>query len=365
MRIGILTVPFNNNYGGFLQAFALKYILTELGHQVIFINRQRNKSKGCVSILKRLFGLTYLYKTRQSRISKYTNQFVNNNLYPITESYYNSQDIASCLKYNLDCIVVGSDQVWRYEYAKESIEDFFLKFTHGISIKRISYAASFGTDKPEYPRHVIENCEKYIKEFDSISVRESSGATLLNDYFHIKNVYKVLDPTLLIAPNVYLSLINNKYSHTKESYIFTYILDENENDIVKIQDFAHLNKKDIIDIKAQTTDIKKIKVIEPVEKWLSLIYHADYVLTDSFHGTVFSILFHKPFIVFANEDRGKDRFTDLLTRMGLQERLIQKGSSENLAIFDKTIDWLSVESMLCKEKKKSYDFLYNALRHSS
>lgn len=116
---------------------------------------------------------------------------------------------------------------------------------------------------------------------------------------------------------------------------------------------------------AQTTDIKKIKVIEPVEKWLSLIYHADFVLTDSFHGTVFSILFHKPFIVFANEDRGKDRFTDLLTRMGLQERLIQKGSSENLAIFDKTIDWLSVESMLCKEKKKSYDFLYNALRHSS
>lgn len=327
MKIGILTVPFNNNYGGFLQAYALKSVLLDLGHEVIFISRRRKIIN--IPFFKYLIGFPYYrfmeYKQEKLHIflSTYTDEFKKKYLGPITEDYFSTAQLKKCLKYSFDAVVVGSDQVWRYRYAKDSIDDFFCNFLRGTKVKRLSYAASFGTDEQEYPIDKLQICSDLIKEFSLVSVREYGGKDILVRYFGLKDrqVDVVLDPTLLLSVDIYKKLfINVEVPKTK--YVFTYILDK-DADKQKLIDLV-CRKKDLIEmsISAQTGDIKHMQPIEPVELWLSRIYYADYVITDSFHGTVFSILFNKPFIVYGNIERGKARFDTLLKSFGLEDRYV-------------------------------------------
>ena len=122
MKIGILTVPFNNNYGGFLQAFALKKVLQDMGLEVVFINRRRNKNTNYRVIIKKALIKLGVCKDRIKELSKYTEQFKREYLYPMTEEYYTSEELKKCLNYNFDAVIVGSDQVWRYKSAGDSID---------------------------------------------------------------------------------------------------------------------------------------------------------------------------------------------------------------------------------------------------
>jgi len=368
MKIGILTVPFNNNYGGFLQAYALKTVLEKMGHNVLFINRQRNPSKSLKFLGYRLLVKLHLIKDfigdKKREISANTDVFKKKYLSPISPAYYSSKELKDCLKYGLDLLIVGSDQVWRYKYSLDSIDDFYFGFISGDNpIPRISYAASFGTDIIDYPNNKIRIIKPLLTRFRAISVREESGIDLLTKFFGVpaSKVQAVLDPTLLLNVFDYLTLfqdINNEAG----DYVFTYILDR---EIIgeEVLD-QYITKKCLrrIDGKAQTGDLTSLKMIEPVEKWLSNIYYADFVITDSFHGTVFSILFNKPFISIANPVRGITRLQDLLSRFGLKERLVTNLDSTSLCLLDKQIDWESVNCILNERKEESLHFLIESIR---
>lgn len=366
MKIGILTVPFNNNYGGFLQAFALKKVLMDMGHEVVIINRRRNKAKGLKELLKRIFISCHLmrdkYAEKIENISVYTNLFKTKYLEPITEEYYTTKELKRCLNLGINCFVVGSDQVWRYKYAKDSIDDFFFSFLKGTRIPRFSYAASMGTDEMEYPDEKLQVCAELLKEFKVVSVREKSTSEILSEKFGYKNAEVVLDPTLLLSVDDYKLLFKNMRSSLEMPYVFTYILDETEDkeDIIE----HVLKKRDLIrvNMKAQTGNLSIMNVIEPVEQWLSAIYYSDFVITDSFHGTIFSIIFSKPFIVIGNPQRGMARMTDLLSRMSLESRLIMNVEDLDEKC-DVNIDWEMVKMAIKTERTHSIGLIQEVLNN--
>jgi len=362
MRIGILTVPFNNNYGGFLQAFALKKILTAMGHEVIFINRRRNKRNNYKTKIKYILTKLHLREDKVKKISRYTDQFKRDYLYPITKEYYTTQELKKCLNYKFDYVVVGSDQVWRYRYAKDSIDDFYCNFLSGTGIPHFSYAASMGTDEMEYPKDKIEICSKLLKTFKAISVREQSTVDILKSHFGVKDAQVVLDPTLLLDKQIYIDLFKNQYTGCKKPYICTYVLDEDSELRTAIEEFALRHQLEIINMRAQTGNLKDIKEIEPVEKWLSALYYSHYVITDSFHGTVFSLIFNKPFVVYGNAVRGTTRLKDLLGRLELSNRLVSK-SLDIHNILDTCIEWEYIEKLKEKMKVDSLSFINEVLKN--
>lgn len=367
MRIGLLTVPFNNNYGGFLQAFALKTILNQMGHEVIIINRRRNRANGLKARIKRCLVNCNLIEDKNAQkikeLSIYTNQFKQNYLGPITEEYYTTSELKKCLRLKFDCFVVGSDQVWRYEYARSSITDFFFSFLKGTKIKRFSYAASFGIDEMDYPHDILNECKLLLKDFDNISVRELSGIKILQNNFGIsdKKIQFVLDPTMLLDIPIYISLFESRFEKPKNHFLFTYILDDNEEKNELIKELQRAYNIDRIALKAQTGDLSKLLPIAHVEEWLSKIYYSDIILTDSYHGTVFSILFNKPFWVYGNSARGKSRFTSLLSIFGLEDRYIESKTNFSKSKLSSKIDWVSVNKKREMLKEESLSFLMNSI----
>lgn len=371
MKIGLLTVPFNNNYGGFLQAFALKNTLMQMGHDVVFLNRQRDHGKGfkfiAYRILVKMGLINDFLETRRKRISIYTDAFKEKYLAPITQPCYSTNTLRKITQAErIDCCIVGSDQVWRYFYALNSLDDYFLGFLNDSNIIRFSYSASFGTDTMDYPPKKIHRIKSLLEQFQGISVRESSGKDLLVNYLGVNRdkIKVVLDPTMLLSVDKYKSLIGDQLQQdiTSHPYLFTYVLDKTTdcNQIISILCLKNNLKR--VDIGAETGDVSKIDVIEPVERWLSAISNATFVLTDSFHGTVFSILFNRPFVVISNINRGGARIKDLLQRFNLEDRLLNQGEDWNSFQYNTNIDWNNINAIIERERDYSLDFLRSQLK---
>lgn len=364
MKIGILTVPFNNNYGGLLQAYALKRVIEEMGHNVVFINRQRNPQKSfkltVYRILVRFHIVEDFLANKIRSISKNTDLFKERYLTPISEPYYSSNELKKFTKHGFDFYVVGSDQVWRYEYAQDSIDDFFFGFLDN-GAPRISYAASFGSDEMDYPECKRSEIKNLLGNFRALSVREHSGKKILVEYFGIPSadIRVVLDPTMLLNKNDYYCLFKD-IPIDKAHYALTYVLDKEMLDPNVLNDYLSASGLNHLDIKAQTGKIMEQREIEPVEKWLSLIYNADYVITDSFHGTVFSILFNKKFVVLANPKRGIARLYSLLSMLGLENRLVSDKRINFAKILDMPVDWKDVDNRIIKKREESITFLNNS-----
>ena len=368
MKIAILTVPFNNNYGGFLQAFALKYILQSMNHSVWFIDRRRNrKDNKFIYFVKHLFHLDKAMR-KQMSISKYTSEFQNKYLRPKTKAYYTSASLRDCLKYNFDCYIVGSDQVWRYQYAKENIDDYFFNFLSETNVLKISYAASFGISSSEYDETKKKICRNLLKKFDAISIREESGKYILNREFNVplESIYTVLDPTMLLNVDCYKNLFNN-VKCIRGNYIFSYILDNSSSIHNAITILADKLGQIEVNIKAQTGSIASWSIIEPIEVWLNRIYYSDFIITDSFHGMIFSIIFKKNFIVLANSSRGIDRFTSILSMLDLLDLLTTELNPSNIyQLYKKCynrIDWNKVDKILSVKRFESLKFLKNHLSY--
>lgn len=363
MKIGLLTVPFNNNFGGFLQAYALKTVLSRNGHEVVIINRRRNRNLNWKGRLKLLLTSLGVIKSQDKRLSLNTSKFISQYLTPGTPFYYSSKDIKDCLKYKFDYCIVGSDQVWRYKYAKDSIEDFFFSFLRDSQVPRMSYAASFGIDTlDEYPEEKKDICRELLRSFSGISVREDSGLRLLED-LGVSKAKMVLDPTLLLTKEHYFeNLIKNKQSiPSYDKYVFKYILDESEGKTIISEKISNTLNYKTIKLQAQTGDPKQMEPIAPVEEWLSMIYYSEFVVTDSFHGTVFSILFNKPFVVIGNAARGLTRFESLLSMFNLENRIVSPDSFGN-DLLKSPIDWDVVNKEIDEKREASLKFLVDTLK---
>ena len=377
MRIGILTLPLHINYGGILQAYALQTVLERIGHQVYIINLQKLNKKRvgyiqyCITegklFLKRILDKStirnYEYDTiRQHKIKP----FIKKNIHHLTKKVYNNQEFINIVKNNnYDAIIVGSDQVWRKwgpEFA--SLNTFYLDGLENYPIRKIAYGVSFGKDDVDYTNDEIKRCKELVKFFSAISVREKQGKSLCKSILDVEAV-QVLDPTLLLEKEEYLTFIHDVIKENGQKGLYYYILDKDEKKLEFLSSYAkEYNMKPyeqmpVMRRKDYSISINYEDYIYPsVEKWLSGFYEADVVITDSFHGTVFSILFNKPFIVLGNSERGFSRFESLLSLLGLESRIALNNSlAEIERLHNDRIDWISVNNKREMLKNESIEFL--------
>ncbi len=357
MRIGIVTQPLHNNYGGILQNYALQQILRRLGHTPVTIDyiALRPLWKFVLSTCKTI--VLYFVPKRRRPFASYRNKqtpqmqtFTDKH---IVRTYPVKKYTAKLLEaYHIDSLVVGSDQVWRPCYNRY-LEDMFLAFARKCKIKKIAYSASFGVNAMEFSKSQLKRCVPLLQQFDKVSVREGSGVDLCQNYFQI-HAEHTLDPTLLLSNEDYEQVCATVPKHNGK-FIACYILDMVEDQRSHISRMAQNLHLETIYF---ATD-KNVSL--SVEEWLAMFRDAAYVVTDSFHGTVFSIIFRKPFISIVNKVRGADRFTSLLKTFGLETRSISSMEELTEELYSNSIDWHMVDTALSNAKKKSMDYLEKVL----
>ena len=263
--------------------------------------------------------------------------------------------------------MVGSDQVWRIIYFPglwlgQQIENAYLDFAKKWNIKRIAYAASFGTDNWEYNEEQTVKCGRLLKTFDAVSSRETNGVKLCKSKFGV-DAQHVLDPTMLLNMEDYTSLFIKDNTPKSNGTLLNYVLDESEeiNSLInKVATEKHLVSF-AVNNPFENDESKTLQQrIKPsVETWLRGFYDAEFVITDSFHACVFSILFKKQFVVVGNKERGMARFESLLNMFGLENRLVDETVDVNSL---QSIDYDKVYDLYRKLKEKSLMFLLDSLR---
>lgn len=373
MKIAIMTQPLGSNYGGIIQAYALQKILRDLGHDVVTIDRQHNKRSFVIRSLRPFKSTIYKILGRKvtRKLSSEQNKYIHSGMTDFIDRYIqlskpinsNASMKSHYQKANYDLVVVGSDQVWRPKYSP-SIYNFFMDFIKEED-KSIAYAASFGTDEWEFDKAQTKHCKDLIKRFDAISVREISAVRLCKEKLGV-DAQLVLDPTMLITGDEYGKLLPNRKPQ-EEGRILRYILDDskNNNDIIN-QVATQLDKliftaqpaRKLTDTNSDNMDEYKYPC---VEEWIMSFRDADFVVTDSFHGCVFSIIFNKPFIAIGNKERGLGRFESLLTIFGLSDRLVLDNNIDIQALVKKEIDWKEVNFRLIEYKAASMSFLKRSI----
>lgn len=363
MKIGILTHPLHTNYGGLLQAFALQTTLSEMGHDVEILHREYPIFKP-LPLYKKLYRLvcnTVKLVTGKPQVGRYGVKALENATGTFRSKYLNiNQDLYSTedmKKYtekgHYDAYLVGSDQVWRPMYSA-CITNYFLDFAEAQKAKKLSYAASFGVDEWEFNEEETKKCSRLAKLFDAVSVRESSGVELCQKHLGIEAKH-VLDPTLLLDAQDYQKVIGDTKLNKDFKGLFCYVLDTNG---LKREVIDYVSSQTGLQPVVVTTDANQ-KTFLSVEQWLKSFADAKIIVTDSFHGTVFSIIFNKPFWVIGNKERGLARFTSLLSMFGLEDRIVTSIVDVKL---DKDIDWTSVNVKRAAFRKDSLNFLINVLQ---
>ena len=376
MRIGILTLPLHTNYGGILQAYALQTVLERMGHEVVVFDTPNNAFlpplwKLPLSFSKRIV-LKFLGKTNRVFVERYNNKVrsvITQHIQPFVDTYIHRKVIRSfkdLKQEDYDAIIVGSDQVWRVVYFPDlwlgqQIENAYLDFAKNWNIKRIAYAASFGTENWEYDEEQTKKCKNLLRKFDAVSTREVDGVKLCKAKFEV-DAHHVLDPTMLLSMDDYMALFQKANTPKSEGTLLNYVLDETEEIdylINKVATDKHLvpfavnNPFEYDDSKPLQQRIKP-----SVETWLRGFYDADFVITDSFHACVFSIIFKKQFVVVGNKERGMSRFESLLKSFGLEDRLVDVHCDVSIL---QQIDYDNVYSIYDKLKESSMIYLSGSL----
>ena len=354
MKIGIITFEFNYNYGAILQATALLDYLRGIGHSPLIINRGwKNDDEGGGNLIGKVVGRLWSNKL----IIDFKNRY-----WDMTAPVKDQSSLNSTLS-NMDAIITGSDQIWN----SACIENMGLYY-FGIDAlprqKLIAYAPSFGKNRFETNKYQIDTLKTHFRKFKAISVREDDGVSIMQNVFGIDNVMKVLDPTMLMDKDYYLRLAGIKDLKQKDSLAY-YILDNNPQKQRWIDTLSrNLGLKPVNINKSEyngSSPIGKIRSLRypSIENWLKNIAESKFVLTDSFHGTVFSIIFNRNCLTFGNSARGNSRFESLLSMFELQSRIIV--NPNEIALPVEEISYPQINIILNKYRKESADFLLMAL----
>lgn len=387
MRIGILTLPLASNYGGILQCYALQTVLERMGHEVVVLDRaSAAPSAGlvirrCGSVLKCLvrryirgqkniailspWRQTYLIDKSKlddcSILLKFVRKHIN-----ISRPLRSSDALLKRVKrQKLDCLIVGSDQVWRECYSPFLTDCFAGFLPEDDKMLKITYGASFGTSEIPISEPMLETCKRLSSRFDAISVREKSAVGLVDQYFG-KHAELVLDPTFLLDADDYV-IERPKTARsvtTEQDTLVSYVLDIDGQKAKIANDVAcELGlKESFMGLSPKKSDGSPDKMI-PVQSWLDNFRNASFVVTDSFHGCVFSIINRKPFIAIVNHSRGADRFVSMLSQLGLEGRMVNdyEEFSARRSELIVPIDYSEVYSMLQKLKAHSLGYLSGML----
>lgn len=256
-------------------------------------------------------------------------------------------------KVKCDYLFCGSDQIWNPNITCGFDPVYFGAFSMNGTPKVISYAASLG--KSIFSNEEISQMGKLLGSVDDVSVRENKAQKILADSLGINSVL-VADPTILAGSDVFQSLVKNvKY----RNYLFIYTLTNNPMTLQVAKQVATKKGLLIVQVSGNRKSLGKSSHIiiydAGPEEFLSLLYHADFVVTDSFHGTVFANLFHVPYITIPHKTRGS-RMDSLLTELDMKNRL-----TENSDICESPIDWSVVEKNICRLREQSIQFISQSL----
>jgi hypothetical protein len=360
MKIGIMTFWWSNdNYGQLLQCYALQKYLHDAGHDTYLIRYDpRNdyvKTPVVNKILKafnpfKLFAYIK-YKLTYTIIKKLNKQrgfdeFRNNYIKQSEKIYYSYQGLLNAPP-DADVYIVGSDQVWNPDWIENTINQvkaYFLGFG-GVGKKRIAYAASFG--KERVSDGFIKEITPLLKRFDYVSVREKSGLDICRQC-GVKAEW-VPDPTMLLSVNDYRALYTNEsMPRIEEPYCFLYMLGNTCDFSIKtIYDWAKKRGIEIIYVSGNLQYDKYEKMYTTIPKWLYYIDNAEYVITNSFHGTLFSLMFQKRFGVISLTERYigmNSRFDSLFETSEIKQRYIDN----SFEVLDTDIDWNKVNDRFKK-----------------
>lgn len=371
MRIGILTFHKAPNYGAMLQAYALQEFLKRHDCEVLFIN--------CSYICQQKFSFWGILLSRNFKAAKVKLQY-NCNMEIMCSFAKNLKETRVYKDYNslkadppdCDIYIVGSDQMWNPAWCMGYIGTAFLNFGD-TKIKRASYAVSFGT--PDWPEDSRSKLKNLLERFDHLSVREESGVELIRQLSGQESKW-LPDPTLLFAAEFYKQLMGNK-TVKKEPYCFRYALDWDRGLINEIQATvtSKLNIKSVLTQSASSKNIfarwigfeKRLTV----EQWVANIAGASFVLTDSFHGTIFSILFRRPFITLLVSHGHKlagmnERLISLLKYLRLEDRMLNAYNEKMiLEVACKEIDWEKVNLRLAIWRSEAGRYIDEVLNNST
>lgn len=385
MRIGIVSNHYICNYGSVLQSFALQVCVDQLGYINETINYQdvadkktkleillRLKAKELLNIKKLIKKIkikqaslgdrnySQVLERRKHAYDKFVTEY-----FRLSKKCARIEDVQRLSK-EYDTILLSSDQLWG---PTDLMRDYHTLTPFSASAGKIAYATSFGVSS--LPRFLYPKVKNFIPQIDYVSVREKSGQKIIRDICG-REVPVVLDPTLLLTAAKWKEIIQEKML-VEYPYVFCYFLGENVEYIKMVKQFCASNHLKIVSVlhpefynreQFRFAD-EYLDGVGPAE-FLNLIEHAEYVISDSFHASVFSILFHRQFAVFnrygtdAKHSRNT-RIENLLdiTDLHLQHIINQRNIDDALSA---KIDWTSVDCLLERKRADSLDYLKNALK---
>ncbi len=365
-KVLIVTLPLGRNYGGILQAYALQQATGYIGVDSVtgypYLGRLNWILGSIKDLMIRLKG-----GHREGRqtpgaeayTTKHTRTFIESRMKTVKMPGY-SLVRNSHFDAEFDGFIAGSDQVWR---GYRALPYYMLGFSNDQNKKRLSYAASFGVSDPKFSQDTVLKVAGCVGRMDGLSVREYEGIDVMHRYWGASAVQHI-DPTLLLDAEKYSLLIDSAQSHENKGSLFVYVLDRSvrNDEIVKaVRDATKTSSFELLpkEYKGYVGFLRNRRayVMPSVEQWLRSFRDAEYVVTDSFHGTVFSIIFNKQFIVIGNKERGLARFTSLLRMLGLENRLVTSPDDLTDELIQESINWNTVNSQIELEKKRSFDYL--------
>lgn len=370
-KVGILTITDGANYGNRLQNYAMQKMIESLGFKAETVQRRTNRDKVYVHklkadtkyIVKRVLGLPCdsERRKRKKRFEEFNKKYV---CFSREILYNNKAPLNMAEKY--DYFIVGSDQVWnaRIDIVRQDIKNHLAAFAHPE--QKIAYAASFGTDDvlPEFQNLY----KRELPTYKAISVREISGVSIVKNICGRDDVVTVLDPTMMLTAEEWRKLEQKPQYADNDKFIVTYFLGGRGKVIRSyIEQVAKSYNAKIINLELEflrDDQIENKHFFETTpDEFLWLLSHAECVLTDSFHATVFAILFHKPFCTFERKavEKGNSmggRIETLLGKFGLQKYF---NSIDEPRQMPEEYEQSHIESILQKERELSKKFLRNAL----
>jgi polysaccharide pyruvyl transferase WcaK-like protein len=361
MNIGITTFQWANNYGAVLQAYALQTFLSERGHLVevvdyrplanmpIFKKFFSKKLTGCINKWEMVYKCSLFESFRKDYLNR-------------TPAVFHVIKDLDSIADRFDILITGSDQVWNPQWLSEieGLFDFYFLSFAGQKTKRISYAASFGHSEKET---MNEQWQKIISEklkgFNAISVRELSGVDLVRQLCGRTDAEQVVDPTLLLDSLKYEKIASK--NSKKRKYLFCYMLHGLDKDAEEIRKkIAEQFDLTVLKCDANKTGLHfGYNLPSPVD-WLRYIRNASFMVTNSFHGVVFCLLFHIPFVaIMINGQIGSMncRIIELLNTVGLANRIVFLDKEPLKEICTEQIDWDKVYKTVADMRIRSIDFL--------
>lgn len=350
MKVSVVTIKGLYNYGAVLQGYATCEYLKKLGCNVELIDYFPENFESEVPFFKKI--IIQLVTTKKR---KKLDKFVKLNINLTKKTYRNLQEIKNA-DIKSDVYIVGSDQVWNSQLSEGRLDPvYFLDFTD--SRNKVAFSSSIG--RSDVTKSELKQMKNYLDSFRAVSVREKSAQVLLNN-IGVKDVINVLDPVFLLTKEDYKKFIR---PIKLEKYLLIYSFEKNEMTQKIANEIADKLKLKIVEVGIFKSKYDCDKYIHDagIEDFLSLLYHADYIVTSSFHGTAFSILLNKQFVSVAPSVR-RTRLENITNIFEVSDRLITEESDYDINKIVEKIDYNKLNKLVEKNSNIGKAFLKQTIK---